>query len=725
MVGNFPKFRLQIATQLYAVISFIVAITIIAVGVSWQSYEQINQSQRKVKEISLPATVDAFAIASNSAALVAAAPRLTAAASPGELQSVTDEIGLYQEELLLHLDDVSKLVGQAMSATKIRKTADQLVSNLDALQMSMVNLFTVTDLSEEFHIKLKAFDERLRLSLLPTIDDKFFFLVTGYHDLKEPPVPPDQHLTSGEISEYRHLANLERNSKIAIQLLTSSRTLEDPARIGVMQEQFETIADTSLRSIEVLAADDRTSDLQPLFDILLEMGLSETSGFELRRQEIEIFESQSELLSTNRQLAIQLVADVEVLVNHSRQQADIAVRESAEAVQASRQILLVLGVISIVASLVVSWLLVGRVIVRRLHALSTRMREMAGGDLEKPITVSGRDEIAEMAKALEIFRAHALEVQRLNLVEQLADEIQEKNNELEEVLRDLKTAQNQIVMREKLAALGELTAGVAHEIKNPLNFVKNFSELSLELLEELDEALDMTDETRDEQLEEVRDIAGMLTENLQRIKKHGNRADRIVHDMLSLGRGEGKTQEVDMNVLVQENAKLAFHGMRSSLKDFQLHMTYELDPEMGKAVVIPQDFGRVVLNIVSNSCYATNVKSQKLMDDAGPDGKSDYLPTLSIKTKRIDSRISITIRDNGFGIPDNVRHKIFNPFFTTKPPEQGTGLGLALSNDIVRQHGGTLTVNTEPGRFTEMTIEFPADARASLQAAGGEESDLV
>ncbi len=716
------KFRLRISTQLYAAFCFIVAITIVAVGVSWQSYESIGQSQSRVKDVSLPETVEAFAIARSSAALAAAAPRLTASANQDELQAVADEVGRYREELTAQLDEVVRIAGQDLSLSRIRTTAEELVSNLDALEASRRHYFEVVGETATFHASLRTFEERLHQTLLPSIDDKFFYLATGYYELGEPPHGPEVHMSSGQINEYRHLASLERNANIAIQLLTSSRNLDDSARIGVMQEQFESIADNSARSLEVLEAGERSPQVSALFARLLEMGFGERNGFVLRRQELDILDEQSGLLARSRELAVQLVADVEVLVDHATEQADSAVRESTEAVERSRRILIVLGIVSILASLLVAWLIVGRVIVRRLEALSERMRKMAGGELEQPVKVSGSDEIAEMAGALEVFRAHALEIQRLNLVEELAKEVQETNDELTQVLSDLKAAQNQIVMREKLAALGELTAGVAHEIKNPLNFVKNFSELSLELIEELDEVIDMTDESREEQLEEIREIAGMLSENMTRIKNHGNRADRIVHDMLSLGRGEGKAQEIDMNVLVQENAKLAFHGMRSTLKDFQLHMTFELDPAVGKAVVIPQDFGRVIVNIVGNSCHATNEKALKLGEKAGRDGRSDYLPTLGIRTERLNSHIRIAIRDNGFGIPNDVRDKIFNPFFTTKPPEEGTGLGLAISNDIVRQHGGTFTVTTEPGEYTEMIIEVPDDARESLQEAVDEDN---
>ena len=243
-----------------------------------------------------------------------------------------------------------------------------------------------------------------------------------------------------------------------------------------------------------------------------------------------------------------------------------------------------------------------------------------------------------------------------------------------------------------------------------MNFVKNFSESSLEILEELDEATEIED--HDELVEEIKDVAGVLKENLERILSHGTRADRIVHDMLSMGRGEAQAQKVPINPLVDEHAKLAYHSSRATTEGFRLHTTTEFDPTIGEAVVIPQDLGRVILNIVTNACYATHQKRleiEKTAENAG------YEPELQIKTIRDGSTIHISIRDNGNGIPDDIKDKIFNPFFTTKPTDEGTGLGLAMSNDIIREHGGSLEVTSEKGKFTEFTIKIPDDARAFVQ----------
>ena len=351
------------------------------------------------------------------------------------------------------------------------------------------------------------------------------------------------------------------------------------------------------------------------------------------------------------------------------------------------------------------------------------MRGMAEGDLEGKVEIGGRDEVAEMAAALEVFRRHALEVQRLNLVEKLAEELRGKNDQLEEALAELERAQDQIVMREKLAALGELTAGVAHEIKNPLNFVKNFSEVSEELLQELlaelPRATGEADAEPDEESRElIEEIGGDLTGNLKRIREHGERANQIVQSMLMMGRGSGERQPTDINALLSEHARLAYHNARVSAPAFRIDVEEDYDPALGETEVVPQDLGRVFLNMVTNACYATDEKRRAASDTPAGEAAAIYEPGLRLATRRLADRIEIRIRDNGGGIPPDVVDKIFNPFFTTKPTDQGTGLGLSLSNDIVRQHGGGIRVESEPDAFTEM-IHRTADGGGRVTVTPG------
>ena len=340
----------------------------------------------------------------------------------------------------------------------------------------------------------------------------------------------------------------------------------------------------------------------------------------------------------------------------------------------------------------------------RTVALEVWIRRMGAGDLEYKVEIEGTDELAESARALEELRQRSIKALQLDLVKKLSQDLQDKNEELERVLAELRQTQDQIILRQKLAELGELTAGVAHEIRNPLNFVNNFSEASDELLVELRETIDENaTDLDDERRSLISEICEDLAQNLQRIRSHGDRANRIVRDMLMLGRGGGQVQMVEINDLVREHALLAFHSARALDPNFQLDIEEELDPDAGQVPVISENMGRVFLNMVGNACYATDEKRRGLA------GNSDsYTPTLSIGTARKGDTVEIRIRDNGTGIPADVMEKVFNPFFTTKPADKGTGLGLSLSNDIVRQHGGSITPRSEPGEFTEMTISIPA-----------------
>jgi signal transduction histidine kinase len=471
-----------------------------------------------------------------------------------------------------------------------------------------------------------------------------------------------------------------------------------------LRDKFEASRNRIERSLSALGESELLDQISADFQRLFELGAGEEGCLDLLVRQLRLTARQRDLLAENREIAIDLVAAVDELVKTSQARAAADTQESTQAILAGRVLLVAINGLSIIGAVLIAWLIVGRILLRRLALLSQRMRRMAGGELEGKVEIEGRDEVADMAAALEVFRRNALEVQRLNLVEHLAEELREKNDELESALSDLDKAQDQIVMREKLAALGELTAGVAHEIRNPLNFVKNFSEASAELLVELKEAVeDSGDWLTDDQKQYIEEISGDLTDNVERIRSHGERANRIVQDMLMMGRGGGEARPIVINDLVDEHASLAYHSARALDPDFQLTILRELDPDAGEVEAIPSDLGRVFLNMVSNACYAVDEK-RKQREAAGD---RDYMPEVVLKTTRTDESVEVRIRDNGSGIPQEAIEKIFNPFFTTKPTDKGTGLGLAISNDIVRQHGGTISVTSEAGEFTEMLVNLP------------------
>ena len=293
----------------------------------------------------------------------------------------------------------------------------------------------------------------------------------------------------------------------------------------------------------------------------------------------------------------------------------------------------------------------------------------------------------------------------------LFNEVQERTSELSLSLEDLRTAQDRLVQTEKLASLGQLTAGIAHEIKNPLNFVNNFAALSTELIEELNEVLKpaaLDDKTR----EEIDELALMLKGNLEKVVVHGKRADSIVKNMLLHSReGSGEHRPADINAIVEESVNLAYHGARAEKSGFNITLRRDLDPAAGMIDLYPQEITRVFLNLISNGFYAATKRKEA--------GEAGFEPMLGASTRNLGNAVEIRIRDNGTGIPLDVREKMFNPFFTTKPAGEGTGLGLSMSHDIVvKQHGGKIDVVSEPGAFTEFIITLPRTAAAQSQGGG-------
>ncbi|HRG25346.1 MAG TPA: ATP-binding protein [Chitinophagaceae bacterium] len=274
--------------------------------------------------------------------------------------------------------------------------------------------------------------------------------------------------------------------------------------------------------------------------------------------------------------------------------------------------------------------------------------------------------------------------------------VEETNAALQQSMEELKAAQAQLIQSEKMASLGELTAGIAHEIQNPLNFVNNFSEVTGELISE------MVDEVDKGNTAEVKAIASDIQQNMEKILHHGKRAGDIVKGMLQHSRtSSGQKELTDINVLVDEYLRLAYHGLRAKDKAFNATLHTEYDENAGKVNVIPQDIGRVILNLITNAFYTVN--ERKRIKEEG------YEPVVSVSTSRISDHIEIKVKDNGMGIPQKVLDKIFQPFFTTKPTGQGTGLGLSLSYDIVKAHGGELSVQSNHGEGTVFIVSIPTN----------------
>lgn len=732
--------RYRISTQLYLAIGGAVALTIAASLVGWFSFNSVGEAQSQVNDSSIPEVVAAFGIAQHSGTLVNAAPRLTAATTPDELAAVSAGIDEAREALEGHLqvlgvntqdsegrnaelqmskmpeigDDIGSqsfqsLYGDDTRSERIRAQVDTLTVGIDAIENGMSEIFELNIQKEVLRAELTDLRIQIDDIMVPVVDDQLFYTMTGYSSLTEPPAKREDHFSESELARYRNVAGLHADATTANQILESAFSISSAPLIEPLRERFESASGSIDRNLSALEDSAIHTEVTPLIGRLRELGTGDDNGFDLLERQLQIIQHQKDLLTLNRGVALALVQEVDALVDTARASADDATEASTQAILTGRTLLLAISALSVVGALLIAWLFVGRMLLRRIQMLSDWMLRMAAGDLESRVEMKGRDEVADMARALEIFRRNSLEAQRLNLVEQLAEELQGKNEELERVLGDLERAQDQIVMREKLAALGELTAGVAHEIRNPLNFVKNFSEASEELLEELDEILvEVGEDIDDEDKNYIQEISGDLTSNLERIRTHGDRANRIVNDMLMMGRDTGEQRLTDINGLLDEHARLAYHSARALDSNFQLDLQHDLDPNMGEINVVPRDLGRVFLNMVGNACDATDERRRALQAES-QDGEP-YMPTLWISTRKGEENVEIRIKDNGGGMPPDVIDKIFNPFFTTKPTDKGTGLGLAISNDIVRQHGGTISVDSKQNEYTEMKIELPLDA---------------
>ncbi|HSM41365.1 MAG TPA: ATP-binding protein, partial [Afifellaceae bacterium] len=291
----------------------------------------------------------------------------------------------------------------------------------------------------------------------------------------------------------------------------------------------------------------------------------------------------------------------------------------------------------------------------------------------------------------------------------LYESVEARSQELARSLEELRNMQDRLVQTEKLASLGQLTAGIAHEIKNPLNFVNNFASVSVELLDEQLEALRSVS-VHGESNAAIDVLAEMLTGNLARIAEHGQRADSIVKNMLMHARqGSNEHRPVEINTLVDESLNLAYHGARAEKQGFNIEIGRDFDPTVGEADIYPQEITRVLLNLISNGFYAASKKGET---------RDGFEPRLTVSTRGFGDRVEVRVRDNGVGIDRETRNRLFSPFFTTKPVGEGTGLGLSISHDIiVKQHGGTIEVDSEPGEYCEFRIEIPRDAAGRTAGA--------
>ena len=447
------------------------------------------------------------------------------------------------------------------------------------------------------------------------------------------------------------------------------------------------------------ALDELWNEFMDLSSVSIDQSLADLAGdnegvFAVRGSQLLLRTRIAELSTNLDDADARLSVGVTQLVSEANGVSVSDLESAGRTFDQGRLLLAVVSVASVLAATLAAWLWVGNDLLRRLFSLSERMRSMARGDLETPMPEVGADEIGELAGALEVFRRQALEVQRLNLVEQLYGELREANEELTRM-------QARLVANEKLAALGELVSGVAHEISNPLNFVKNFSEGSMELFDELTEIVDnYRDALSEEDAEALEEVKAELTDSLNRVQENGGRVLAIVDRMRGLGVVGGEPEPADLNTELRMAVQASCISFANENDGFEVKPSFEFDDSVGEVMLAAHDFGEAVKNLVSNACFAMRIKSESL------DGS--YTPSLTSSTQRVGDVIEVKFRDNGTGISDEAVGRIFDPFFSTRDGALGAGLGLPVASDVARRAGGDLIVDTVPGDYAEFTMTVPA-----------------
>ena len=411
------ELRYRISSQLYLGIGAAVFLTVAASLVGWFSFDRVGDAQSRVNEGSVPEIAAAFAVAQHSGELVAAATSLSVATTPADVERVGHQIRATYASFAEQLSFLSERGGDKASLDQIRDDSNRLIANIGAVEDSMSEQFRLIDRSAALRLELADLRLALDREIVPAIDDHLFYTRTGYLELGEPPHPPSEHLSVNELAHLRYLSEMQENANIAIQLLTSASTVSEAALIEPMRERFESSMGHIKRSLHGLSDSPLHGELIPMLDQLqtlgegtrgsaveLEFAAIEGLGlFDLRTRELQLDERQRELLTNNYNIAALLVGEVDVLVSTAQARAQAATEASGQAIFTGRTLLLAITAVSIAGAVLIAWLFVGRVLLRRLAMLSDWMRRMAGGDLEARAEISGRDEVADMAAALEVF----------------------------------------------------------------------------------------------------------------------------------------------------------------------------------------------------------------------------------------------------------------------------------------------------------------------------------
>ena len=730
--GTEQNFRVGIGARLYILLFGAVVLMGGATVLAYFTFNETLQHEIRLAEYSMPNLINSVDVARKSAVVVNGAFRLVSASSKEEHTAVVEatarEIASL-ENTILELEARSAFGEQTRL---IRSNLEELGKHLDVIKQSSARRLDIDRALTVFIDELGETTRSVERLLVQAIDDQAFYLVSGLRQLDDKVHSIKKRASEDELTAYRNLITVNQSANLAVLLLDEVLVLADRQFLTPLEERFQSAVRNFIQAYAKLPVSMQNDLLEENLTRLDVIGEGPEGVIKLRKEALLRLEQEQETLAKARTTSESLVSEVNNLVAQINEEAIQSSEASRAAAQTGIFLLILLNVFGTIGAFALGSFFVRRYLVRRLTGLASAMREMASGDLEVPVQVEGthivkpmkgsakyltrnikyliwNDEVTDMARALEVFRRYAHEVQRLNLVEKLAEELDAKNENLEQALENLKAAQEQVIAEQKLASLGQLTAGVAHEIKNPLNFVSNFANVSIEMADEIDDLMKKQD---DLDLEEIRSILDDLRTSLGKIKEHGKRADNIVRSMLEHSRSkEGEWRKTNLNALLKQYVELSYHALRAEDNSFNAEMNEDLDPNMEEIVVVPQDICRVFLNLVNNAFQAMNEKQKKV------DG--DYMPALSFSSRQLEDHVEFCIRDNGPGIADEVRDKIFEPFVTTKEPGKGTGLGLSLTTDILLRHAGSIHVDTEVGHYTEMRVslplEPPAEALSSME----------
>lgn len=706
--------RFGIGTQVWLGLGSGVVLTFMASLVALGIMLILNSAQEEMTDVQVPGLVAAFEVRDLSRALVAASPRLTAAGTPEELDAVNADVLQLDDELRYWIGELVRGDSDGASRNQIADLAAGLLANLDAIRFSaevgMVHAGELRERLAQVEEELMGFNA---LSVLAR-DDQYFYMQTGWRELSDlVQASQASRMSAPEVTQYSALLGIDASVQGMVTHMIQGASAASTELLLANRERVETGS---------ASVDRHLSDVSGALNAELGESIQRLEGlyaaprgiYVTRSLQLSEMESAEALRIVNERTADSLVRTVETLRSEAQSSTEDAAGRSSLLSTIGFWTIVAFNLVAVLAAFVLGWKFFGERLLGRIQHLSGAMARMSGGELDARVDIAGNDEVTDMAGALEVFRRHALEVQRLNLVEELANEVQEKNKTLQRTLEDLEASQQRVAQQEKLASLGALTAGIAHEIKNPLNFVNNFAALSKEVVEEMKEELGVedgdgrasspsADKLADVDWEYMNELLGDLVLNVGKVREHGMRANRIVEGMLAHSRDEAADPEpVRVNQLLDEYAKLAYHGLRATNSEFNVAIERVFDDEAGEVIGIARDLSRVFLNIVTNACHATDAKRR----EARTTGRS-YSPTILLRTEGGEDEVAISVRDNGTGIPADVVEKIFDPFFTTKKGTEGTGLGLSITHEIVQEHGGVLEVDTEVGEFTEFRAVLP------------------